>query len=121
MIIFPANHWESIGFGNKMSFKKSIVNKLGGFAEWLGPGSLVNAAEDAEMAQRILINNYKLYYSADSIVYHNRWLNIQKSEKQNLNYFSGEISYYSYFAFGGYSFGEKTISYNLKLYYLILY
>ena len=40
IITKPHRHWEDIGFGNNMAFKKATLEKIGLFKTWLGPGSV---------------------------------------------------------------------------------
>ena len=56
----PGPHWENVGFGNNMVIKACVLKKIGLFKEWLGPGSISSSAEDAEIINRSLLNNYKI-------------------------------------------------------------
>lgn len=114
LIITPSRHWESIGFGNNMAFRKEVFEDLGGFKEWLGPGSIGSNAEDAEMALRVLSSGKKLYYNSQLIVYHNRWLSHQEYNKQQLSYICGETACYGYLSVQGYKFADRVIYDNLS-------
>ena len=74
IITKPHRHWEDIGFGNNMAFKKATLEKIGLFKTWLGPGSVGSNCEDGELAQRALIRGYSIGYNPHMIVYHNKWL-----------------------------------------------
>jgi len=110
----PDLHWENIGFGNNMAFKRKIFNNLGGFSEWLGLGSIGNSAEDAEFALRALSKNYKILYNPKIKVWHNRWVKGRELKKQKLSYLCGEMACYGYFAFQGKKFAQKIIINNLE-------
>jgi GT2 family glycosyltransferase len=110
----PGNHWERIGFGNNMAFRKLVFEELGNFKEWLGPGSIGSNAEDAEYALRVLLSGKKLLYNPKMIVYHNRWLNDQEMRRQELSYICGELSCYGYFALKGHRFAKQVVKDNLR-------
>ncbi len=117
IIIRPCLHWKNIGFGNNMAYRREIFNKIGGFKEWLGPGSIGIAAEDAEFAIRCLAKGYKLLYNPKIIVYHNRWLTKEECRRQNLFYSCGEVACYGYFGFQELNLGEKVVLDNFKDYF----
>ena len=110
----PTTHFNNIGFGNNMSFKKEIFEKIGYFKKWLGIGSTGMSGEDAEFALRCLINGYKLMYSPKAVVYHNRWLNSKELKKQNNFYRGGETACYSYFWFKKYDFAKSVVKKNFS-------
>lgn len=107
----PVKHWVDIGFGNNMSFRKDIFQKLGLFKTWLGPGSLCHAAEDAEIIYRILYNGYTILYNPHVLIYHNRWLKMNGSDlaKQIRNYRCGEFAAYGYYGFKGDYLGKSVV------------
>lgn len=108
----PCKHWEKIGFGNNMAWKKSFFEKYGLFKEWLGPGSIGSNAEDAEIALRALTNKQVLFFNPKMIVFHNKWLNNQEYQKQMLSYVCGEMACYGYLAKNNISLGKKVIANN---------
>lgn len=113
-IITPSRHWEDIGFGNNMAYRRSIFDTLGGFKEWLGPGSIGSNAEDAEFSLRVLTNKRKLFYSPKMIVYHNRWLSKNERQHQELSYSCGEMACYGYFALKGHDFAKSVVKDGLR-------
>lgn len=114
IITKPVKHWEKIGFGNNMAFRRQVFDEISGFKPWLGPGSIGSNAEDAEVAIRCLIKGYKLMYNPDMIVYHNKWLNDREMKQQQLSYLCGEAACYGYFAFQKYQFAEQVIKDDFK-------
>jgi len=110
----PCKHWECLGYGNNMTFRKSELEKVNGFRNWLGPGSVGRNADDAEIALRLLVNNNKLMYDPSVKVWHNRWLTKEELERQNFSYICGETSCYGYFAFQGYDFAMQVIKNNIN-------
>jgi len=110
----PTLHYKHIGFGNNMSFRLDVLKKLGGFKNWLGPGSIGSNAEDAELALRVLINGYTLLYNPKVNVYHDRWLNNEELRRQNLSYICGEVASYGHFALKGEKLAKKVVNDNFR-------
>jgi GT2 family glycosyltransferase len=100
----PCKHWEEIGFGNNMAWRRSFFQELGLFKEWLGPGSIGSNAEDAEIALRALINGKMLLFEPKMRIAHNKWLNKKELQKLELSYLCGEMACYGYLSF----LGDKT-------------
>jgi GT2 family glycosyltransferase len=111
--------WLWIGCGNNMAFRKSLFENLGGFKEWLGPGSLGCNAEDTEIALRCLLAKRKLFYSPKITVYHDRWLTPRENNIQNLRDICGETACFSYFALAGNQFSINQLKRSLKEVFLV--
>lgn len=94
-------HWENVGFDNNAVIKKRVFDNIGGYKWWLGPGSIIPAAEDAEFILRAQIAGYQIGYNPKMIVYHNNWLNDPENEKLKYNYLLGGLTVYSFYAFQG--------------------
>lgn len=105
----PCRHSTYIGFGNNMAIRAQTIQTVGGFALWLGPGSVGSGAEDAEMALRILINNHVIHCDPKMIVYHNRWLRFIEAPKQALSYACGEVACYGYFSLQKFAFAYPVL------------
>jgi len=110
----PGPHWKNVGFGNNMAIETKVLKKIGLFKEWLGPGSIGSNAEDAEIINRSLINNYKIGYEPTMLIYHNKWLNEEKKIKQEWSYSYGEMASYGYFSFNDNKFAKKIVKDELK-------
>jgi cellulose synthase/poly-beta-1,6-N-acetylglucosamine synthase-like glycosyltransferase len=119
-IVKPCNHWEKIGFGNNMAFRKDVLKKLGGFKEWLGPGSIGVAAEDADLSMRALLSNEVIHYSPDVVVHHNSWFTKAEIQKKEIEYFTGGVLCYGYYMFLGHKFAKPIYSYYSKRVYVEL-
>ncbi|OGH11884.1 MAG: hypothetical protein A2857_02165 [Candidatus Levybacteria bacterium RIFCSPHIGHO2_01_FULL_36_15] len=107
-------HATSIGFGNNMAFKKKVFEKIGYFKEWLGPGSVGCAAEDANFLLRTLVFGYKIMYNPKVIIFHNNLLSKDDFRKKLLGYKCGEVACYGYLALKGHNFANDIISKNIK-------
>lgn len=110
----PTNHWKNIGFGNNMAFRKKTFKEIGEFKTWLGPGSIGQGAEDADIALRALISKKILFYDPNIIVFHDKWLDENEKRKQDLTYLLGEIACYGHLSIQGHSFAKKVIKENLN-------
>lgn len=106
---------DQVGSGNNMAIRKDVLEKVGGFREWLGPGSIGANADDAEMIIRLLTNNNTILYSPKSVVFHNRWISLHELHIQNNEYIRGEAACYAFYALWGYSFAWKRLWYQLSL------
>lgn len=105
----PGKHWEHIGFGNNMAFKKSLFTKVGGFNVYMGAGSIGKSAEDAEFSLRVLVAGKKLFYSPHMQIAHDRWMTEVEMKRQNTAYVCGEVICYGYFALFGERFAQKVV------------
>ncbi|MBP9814096.1 glycosyltransferase family 2 protein [Candidatus Woesebacteria bacterium] len=92
------SHISQIGFGNNMAIRKQSLRAVGGFRAWLGPGTIAPAAEDAEIATRLLAYNNELFYEPAMRVHHNRWLYSSEMRRQDVLYYRGEFACYAYYA-----------------------
>ena len=110
----PAYHPKHWGYGNNMAFRTSALKQIGGFKPWLGPGSIGDNAEDAELANHLLIMGEKLLFTPKMIVYHNKWLDSEQMKQQILSYTCGEMACYGYFYFQGYGFAKTVIMNNVS-------
>lgn len=106
----PVNHWEKIGFGNNMAFRKTFFLRYGNFKEWLGPGSIGSNAEDGEISLRALTNGEQLYFEPKAMVYHDRFLNMDEYKSQTLSYIQGEMACYCYYARFGHRFAKRVVA-----------
>lgn len=105
----PGKFWENLGSGNNMAFTRETLMKIGKFKEWLGPGSLGVAAEDAEMALRILWTHGKLLYLPDMVVFHNSWLGQDDWQNKQRKYFLGAVICYAYYYFSRCGFAKPVL------------
>lgn len=95
-------HYKDLGLGSNMSLKKEVLNNIGYFREWLGPGYLgLGGGEDGELIYRLLKNGYSLAYNPDIRAFHNRWLTYQEYRIQQGRYTCGEITFCCYYFLKG--------------------
>lgn len=94
---------KGIGIGNNMSILKSVLNKIGTFREWLGPGSIGQNGEETEVIFRILSRRYAIQTNPKMVVYHNRWLSYKQERVLQAKYTRGYTAFASYYLFSIYS------------------
>lgn len=95
----PTVHSSENGFGKgaNMSFRKEVVDTLGGFKEWLGPGAKgASAGNETEFIYRAIRNKFQLYFLPALVVYHNRWLTKQESESLRSTKIQGYTAFITY-------------------------
>lgn len=105
----PLPHYPNVGIGNNMAFKSTVFEQVGKFKEWLGPGSIGMAAEDADITLRMLHRGYQVLYNPKIKVYHNRWLTDNEFFKLGLAYSCGRIACYEYLFFKGINLGKLIV------------
>lgn len=95
-------HHQSLGLGSNMSLKKQMLDRVGYFMEWLGPGNFgFCGGEDGELIHRMLLNRAVLAYDPRVCVYHNRWLSYDDHRVLQTGYTGGEIAYSFYYLLKG--------------------
>jgi glycosyltransferase involved in cell wall biosynthesis len=91
-------HYKKLGIGNNMIFRRSVINKIGGFKEWLGVGSVSQAGGiEGEFIYRALKNKCTLAYEPTIIVYHDKWLTEEQEEILQTKYIIGTTAFYCYY------------------------
>lgn len=58
------------GAGANMAFRRCVFDEVGGFAEWLGPGTPARSADDNDLFCRVLDAGYKIVYDPAQLVWH---------------------------------------------------
>lgn len=106
-------HYRHIGYGNNMGIKKQVFQQLGGFKEWLGPGSIGSSADDADLFFRLLILGKRIQFNPNMIAYHNRWPAPEEMKKLELSYICGETACYGFYYFQGYLFAKNVVTKNM--------
>ena len=66
-----SDYWNHLGFGAGMAFRRSVLTRLAGFDESLGPGSRFGSGADVDMGIRALsINRGVMLTSQTHVVHH---------------------------------------------------
>lgn len=95
----PMHRFEFLG--NNMAIKKDCIRTIGMFRTWLGVGSKSHAAEDEEMAFRILSSKHHIIIEPKIVIYHNRWLNKDEYDLLMQKYSTGFYAAFTYYALKG--------------------
>lgn len=80
-------------FSNNMAIYRSAFLDVGGFDERLGPGTRFPAAEDNDLAFRLLTAGYRIAYVPEANVYHRVWRNEHLALRWN--YGKGQGAFYA--------------------------
>jgi GT2 family glycosyltransferase len=75
-----------IGHGASRAMRKSALAAVGGFDVHLGPGGTFNAAEDLDMACRLLAAGGRLVYTGMAVAYHKEWRDWPARRKRERGY-----------------------------------
>jgi glycosyltransferase involved in cell wall biosynthesis len=86
---------KDILFTNNMAAYRSIFNAVGGFDERIGPGTAFPAAEDNDLAFRLLEAGYKIFYDPEALIYHRAWRSDREYLKNQENYGYGQGAFYA--------------------------
>ena len=65
----PLKTW-TFGVSANMAIQKDILQKLGGFDEVLGPGTLPGGGDDLDIFYRVIRAGHSLQYAPDYLVFH---------------------------------------------------
>lgn len=96
---FSTLHHYYVGLGNNMSLRKTVLNEVGGFQEWLGPGTMAGCGEESDIIFRILKQGYTIATDPHIIVFHDRWLSPNLARQLQAHYSRGFISFLSSYLF----------------------
>lgn len=112
----PIVHSVESGFGkgNNMSFRREVFGHVGGFLEWLGPGTLtVAGGNETEFIYRVA-RRFPLYFDPRIIVYHDRWVSPGQLDRLNIDKIRGYTAFvmYSYFRYR-----EKSLLFGVGKYF----
>lgn len=95
------DHFEQIGFTNNCVISKDLLISIGGFKEWLGPGTFLQSGEDAEIILSILSQNHSILHNHKMIVAHNSWIKNESVSDSVWGYLLGGITAYYFHLFRG--------------------
>jgi GT2 family glycosyltransferase len=80
-----------IGAGANMAFRKSTLDRVGGFDTRLGAGAS-GCSEDSEIWYRILATGGYCYYEPRAVVFHDHRADWRGLERQTRDYMKGHVS-----------------------------
>jgi GT2 family glycosyltransferase len=82
-------------FTNNWGIYRSAFDHIGGFDPRLGPGTRYPAAEDNDLAFRLLEAGYSIVYDPHATVYHRAWRSEQQSVRLFWDYGRGQGAFYA--------------------------
>lgn len=86
---------EDVLFAGNMAIYRSAFTQAGNFDARLGAGSHFPAAEDSDLAIRLLEQGYRIHYVPDAIIYHRAWRNAKDLVSLRWTYGKGQGGYYA--------------------------
>ena len=89
--------------GANMSIRRKVLDTVGEFDPFLGPGSRIGAVmEDLDLLYRVFREKFKIVYSPDVLVYHNHGRNTDAQiQALNHRYVVGRGAFYCKHILGG--------------------
>ena len=84
-----------VGLGANLSIKKEMADEFGFFDEYIGGGALIPAAEDCDLAYRVLATGYTIYDTSLVKVCHNGWKDFQGALRTIANYRKGHAAFFT--------------------------
>ncbi len=100
-------HFTDVGYDNNVVMRRSLIEAIGPYKRWLGPGSIGRNAEDAEFILRALRAGYGIGYNGNMRVYHDKWLPVRKTGAQARDYLIGGVAAYGYHGYAGSALSGK--------------
>lgn len=78
-----------------MAMRRSALREVGPFDERLGPGTPFPAAEDNDLAQRLLEAGYRIRYEPSAVLHHRAWRSRRDYLPLRLAYGKGQGAFYA--------------------------
>lgn len=103
------------GYGNNMSFRKSVFGTVGYFKSWLGGGAVGGIAEDSEFLYRALTMGIHIEFDPRIVVYHDRWLTYDQEQFISPKYTKGIVSSSTYYLLRKHPEMLKPIRYKIRV------
>jgi GT2 family glycosyltransferase len=98
--IYEGRIGSDVLYVQNMAIFRSAFDEVGLFDPDLGPGTAFPAAEDNDLALRLLEAGYRIIYDPHAVTYHRAWRSEDEYLWLHWNYGRGQGAYYSkYFSF----------------------
>jgi GT2 family glycosyltransferase len=99
--------------GGNMAIRKADLEAVGGFDERLGPGSRFPAAEDNDLALRLLTSGFTIRYEPAALVYHRAWRRSASYPVVRWRYGRGKGAFYAKNSAPGDRYGRQRAAADL--------
>jgi GT2 family glycosyltransferase len=94
-MIYKGRVSRDVLFTNNMAIYRSAFDHAGGFDTRLGPGTRYPAAEDNDLAFRLLEAGYCIKYDPEPTLYHRAWRSIDEFLRLQWDYGYGQGAFYA--------------------------
>jgi cellulose synthase/poly-beta-1,6-N-acetylglucosamine synthase-like glycosyltransferase len=99
-----------VGHGANRAIRGSAVAAIGGFDIYLGPGATFNAAEDIDMAYRLLAAGGRLVYTGSAVAHHKEWRDWRSRRKRERSYGVGPGAVFMKYVRCGDNYGARLFA-----------
>ncbi|MHB8439927.1 MAG: glycosyltransferase family 2 protein [Acidimicrobiales bacterium] len=83
--LLPTGDVRTFGHGANMAFRRSALDRIGGFDDLMGVGSPLRAGEDVDAFWRVLDTGGTGWYTPDAVIVHRQW----RSRREMLRSYHG--------------------------------
>jgi len=94
-VIYKGRIGRDVLFTGNMAISHAALKSIGGFDTNLGPGTPFPAAEDNDLAFRLLEAGYRIVYDPGAVTYHRAWRSDEEDLGLHWNYGLGQGAFYS--------------------------
>ena len=102
-----------VGSTNSFAVRRSTAHDPGTFDESLGPGCLVDAAEDQEWLYRASAAGHLIGRTGTSLAHHDNWQSIEQANRTLDRYCRGNVAVFTSFALEGDIFAARVVGHLL--------
>jgi glycosyltransferase involved in cell wall biosynthesis len=99
-----------VGHGASMALRRSALTAIGGFDVGLGPGAPFHAAEDLDLAYRLLSSGGLLVYTGAAVAYHKAWRDWPARRQIERSYGIGAGAAFMKYLRGGDAYGARLFA-----------
>lgn len=85
--VFDGDSKGLTGHSASMAARRTALETVGGFDEWMGPGSRFRGADDGDLFDRFFLQGYRCAYEPGALAWHDQWR--EKAGLVRLNVHSG--------------------------------
>lgn len=97
----PVLPYAQLGSSNNILLRRTKVVSAGGFSEDFGAGGIAGAAEDQELAHRLLASGHQLVFDPRFSVLHDNWQTADHASRTLDVYTAGTIAAFTSYALAG--------------------
>ena len=93
--VYRGRQDQDVLYTGNMALNRAILKRVGGFDERLGPGTRFPAAEDNDLAFRLLDAGIAVRFVPEAVVYHRAWRSTDEYLRLRWRYARGQGAFYA--------------------------